>query len=255
MENQTFYTKSKISAKAVKQIHGNNFNLFSVNINIIAIFSIHLFYENTMSEKVSFKSRINFVDRAMFDKIKRGTKILYKHDTPNIIKDNEFFTEEIRTCSGGGLVKPFVEADGFHLMDDVINFNNLHDFLVYLFRYVKNADRGLLLGSKELGTRPYSVKVFEKIKKAFLARIPNVSLFEGHTYSQAQTHFNYSLKDDTWTICSEYRPLNTKALLPVRTLSELKKVYRNVSIADGDTLFINGKQITPDMAPEIFQSK
>ena len=87
-----------------------------------------------MSEKVSFKSRINFVDRAMFDKIKRGTKILYKHDTPNIIKDNEFFTEEIRTCSGGGLVKPFVEADGFHLMDDVINFTyEVNDKVIYKY--------------------------------------------------------------------------------------------------------------------------
>ena len=208
-----------------------------------------------MNENVSFKSRINFVDRATFNKLKNGIKILYKHDVPNIIKDKTFYSEEIRTCTGGGLVKPFVEADGFHLMDDVLNFNNLHDILVYLFRYVKDAERGLLLGSKELGSRPYSVRIFEKIKKAFMTRLPNVSIFEGHTYSQAQTHFSYSLKDDMWTICSEYRPLNTQELLPVKSLPELKKVYREVSIADGDSLFINGNEITPDMAPEIFQKK
>lgn len=39
----------------------------------------------------------------------------------------------------------------------------------------------------------------------------------------------------------------------VKSLPELKKVYRNVSIADGDRLFINGEEITPQMAPEIFQ--
>lgn len=206
-----------------------------------------------MNEKVSFKSRINFVDRAVFNKLKNGTQILYKHDVPNIIKDKEFFSEEIRTCTGGGVVKPFVEADGFHLMDDVVNFNNLHDIMVYLFRYVKNAERGLLLGSKELGRRPYSVKIFEQIKKTFQKRLPNVSILEGHTYSQAQTHFYYSLKDDTWTICSEYRPFDTKIMNAVKSLPELKKVYRNVSIADGDRLFINGEEITPQMAPEIFQ--
>lgn len=208
-----------------------------------------------MSENISFKSRIRFVDHAMFNKLKKGSQIQYKHGTPNIVKDKEFFSEEIRTCSGGGLVKSSVEAEGFHLLDDVVNFNNLHDFMVYLFRYVKNADRGLLLGSKELGTRPYSVKIFEKLKKVFQARVPNVSIFEGHTYSNAQTHFYYSVKDDMWTICSEYRPVGTQKLIPVTTLEQLKKVYRNVSIADGDTLFINGREITPDMVPELFKSK
>ena len=214
-----------------------------------------MFYEDTMKEKVSFKSRITFVDRKTFNKFKKGTPIFFKHDMPNIIKDKIFYSEDIRTCTGGGVVTPAKEAEGFHLLDDVTNYKNIHDFIVYIFRYVKDAQRGLLLGSKELDTRPYSVKIFEKIKDAFYKRLSNVSIFERHTYSNSQTHFMYSLKDDTWTLCTGYRMPDTETLISVSTPMDLKRVFGKISIAEGDSLFIKGKEITPEMMPEFFKTR
>ena len=56
-----------------------------------------------MNEKVSFKSRINFVDRAVFNKLKNGTQILYKHDVPNIIKDKDFSLKKSELVQAAGL--------------------------------------------------------------------------------------------------------------------------------------------------------
>lgn len=66
-------------------------------------FYIHLFCVITMNENISFKSRIRFVDRNMFNKLKRGAEIRYRHGEANIIKDKNFFSEEIRTALAAGL--------------------------------------------------------------------------------------------------------------------------------------------------------
>lgn len=204
------------------------------------------------NHSIAFTSKIRFVDLPAFKMFKKGDYIDYIHNKPNILKSKEFYSEGIRTCSGGGLVKPGIEAEGFHLWDDKTNYKKLPDIICSLFRFVKNPERGLLLGSKELEGSTYSLPQFRQLKNAFLNRVKNVSLFQQHKYENSQTHYHYSLEDDTWTLCTTYRLNDNARLQTVRSLKRLLKCFDKISIAKGDRLFIGKKEILPSDCPEIF---
>lgn len=205
------------------------------------------------NSSVSFTSNIHFVDRIAYNKIKKRNSIGFWHDVPNILKADEFYSEGIKTCTGGGIVIPFKEAEGFHFWDDMTNKKKFPDIVNSLFRFVKNPQRALLVGSKKLDDSPYSIEQFERFKKVFTERIKNVSLFERHRYENSQTHYIYSLNDDTWTLFSEYQKGKNIRYNQVKNLKALKECFENISIADGDRLFINNKEITRADAPELFQ--
>lgn len=205
------------------------------------------------NSSVSFTSNICFVDRIAYNKIKKRNSIGFWHTVPNILKADEFYSEGIKTCTGGGIVIPFKEAEGFHFWDDMTNKKKFPDIVNSLFRFVKNPQRALLVGSKNLDDSPYSIEQFERFKKVFTERIKNVSLFERHRYENAQTHYIYSLNDDTWTLFSEYQKGKNIRYNQVKNLKALKECFENISIADGDRLFINNKEITRADAPELFQ--
>ena len=133
------------------------------------------------------------------------------------------------------------------------NKKKFPDIVNSLFRFVKNPQRALLVGSKKLDDSPYSIEQFERFKKVFTERIKNVSLFERHRYENAQTHYIYSLDNDTWTLFSEYQKGKNIRYNQVKSLKALKECFENISIADGDRLFINNKEITKADAPELFQ--
>lgn len=205
------------------------------------------------NSSVSFTSNICFVDRIAYNKIKKRNSIGFWHTVPNILKADEFYSEGIKTCTGGGVVIPFKEAEGFHFWDDMTNKKKFPDIVNSLFRFVKNPQRALLVGSKNLDDSPYSIEQFERFKKVFTERIKNVSLFERHRYENAQTHYIYSLNDDTWTLFSEYQKGKNIRYNQVKNLKALKECFENIFIADGDRLFINNKEITKADAPELFQ--
>lgn len=205
------------------------------------------------NSSVSFTSNIHFVDRIAYNKIKKRNSIGFWHDVPNILKADEFYSEGIKTCTGGGIVIPFKEAEGFHFWDDMTNKKKFPDIVNSLFRFVKNPQRALLVGSKKLDDSPYSIEQFERFKKVFTEWIKNVSLFERHRYENSQTHYIYSLNDDTWTLFSEYQKGKNIRYNQVKNLKALKECFENISIADGDRLFINNKEITRADAPELFQ--
>lgn len=219
----------------------------------MSIIFIRSFYRSMENSSVSFTSNIHFVDRIAYNKIKKKNSIGFWHDVPNILKADEFYSEGIKTCTGGGIVIPFKEAEGFHFWDDMTNKKKFPDIVNSLFRFVKNPQRALLVGSKKLDDSPYSIEQFERFKKVFTERIKNVSLFERHRYENAQTHYIYSLNDDTWTLFSEYQKGKNIRYNQVKSLKALKECFENISIADGDRLFINNKEITKADAPELFQ--
>ena len=219
----------------------------------MSIIFIRGFYRGMENSSVSFTSNICFVDRIAYNKIKKRNSIGFWHTVPNILKADEFYSEGIKTCTGGGIVIPFKEAEGFHFWDDMTNKKKFPDIVNSLFRFVKNPQRALLVGSKNLDDSPYSIEQFERFKKVFTERIKNVSLFERHRYENAQTHYIYSLNDDTWTLFSEYQKGKNIRYNQVKNLKALKECFENISIADGDRLFINNKEITKADAPELFQ--
>ncbi len=206
-------------------------------------------------KSVSFTSNINFVDRLTYCHLPKKNKIGFWHNVPNILKADQFYSEEIRTCTGGGLVVPFKEAEGFHFWDDNTNKKNFLNIANSLFRFVKNPERGLLIGSKTGENYPYSIEQFERFKKIFFARVKNISLFERHRYANSQTHYHYSLDKDTWTLFSEYRKSEKGPYIQVKDLKTLRECFCGISIADGDKLFIRGKEISSKDVPELFQNR
>jgi len=208
-----------------------------------------------LDNNVSFTSNIRFVSYGKFRRISHGTpNIRFELGERNIVKADKFHSYDIRTCTGGGLVDPYVEAEGFHLLDDIANRNNFAEIIDKMFNYVKAPQRGLLIGSKDLGRGLCSIAQFQDLKKVFLQRVRNISIFEQHKYTSSESHYHYSLDTDTWTICSRYWETKHKKFLPhdVKSVEGLKDFFKKVSIAEGDRLFIGKQEVLPQDYPELF---
>lgn len=199
---------------------------------------------------VSFTSRIQFVDGRTFAKYNnKGFYIGFNHQTSNMLKAPKFFSCDIRTCTGGGITDKNGNALGFHFWDDKPNKKNFQDIIVKMFRWMPDADRGLLVGSKDLGK--YSIEQFQRFKYVFNARLKNLTLFEKHRHLNSGTSYIYEAENDTWTLSTNFiKNGNNKY---VKTLEDLKEAFENIKIADGDELYINGKRIAKEEAPELFE--
>ncbi len=211
------------------------------------------FYSCMQNNNVSFTSNIRFVPWKVFSKMEKKNAILYYHDTPNILKADEFYSLDIRTCTGGGLTKQSTgEGEGFHFWDDKITQKKANDNVISLIRFVKNPERGLVIGGKRLDENPFSVPLFYKFRDMIKERVQNLSEFCIHRFEDSQTHYHYDTKNDTWTICTEYRKTANSPQRAVNSLATLKNAFEKISIAPGDRLFIGEKEIQPKDAPEIF---
>ena len=209
------------------------------------------------NNSVSFTSKIKFVDRQCFCMMKKKNYIGFRHDEANILKAPEFYSTEIRTCTGGGLVNPNVEAEGFHFWVDLTNKKKFNILANSLFRFVKNPERGILLGSKDLknANSKYSIEQFQNFKKVFMEKVKNITLFEQHRNTNSQTHYHYNLDTDTWTLCSSFMVPGSGKVKYVTKLNDLRECFVNISIADGDRLFIGKKEIKFSDAPDIFKNQ
>ena len=213
------------------------------------MFSFNSYMDNC---KVSFTSKIRFVDRPVYAMMEKYNLIGFRHNEPNILKDKSFYSEGIRTCTGGGLLIPLKEAEGFHFWDDLRNKKDFDILINRLFRFVKSPEHGLLVGGKVLEKSPFSMEQFLKFKNVFLERVKNVSFFEKHRFESSETHYHYSLNNDTWTLCSSFWDKDQNKYKTVKTLKDLLRCFEKISIAENDRLFIGKKEILPDGAPDIF---
>ena len=205
------------------------------------------------TNRVSFKSRINIVTEKTFRKLPRGVFINYYADkrNSNIVKAANFSTYGIRTCTGGGLMSRFDNAAlGFHIWDET---TNIPDILMYIRKQIFCPDCGLLIGSKKLYDSPNSVKIFERMKKSLMEVCPNISYFKTFTNDYARADFKYSREQDCWNIKLTSYNEATERDVPVFSLNTLLKFFEEISIAPSDLLFINGKLIKREQAPQIFR--
>ena len=216
---------------------------------------------------ISFTSRINFVDRKAFDGFRKGDYVDFranndltaidlltlravekltggeiKHPRLDVLKSDEFYTEEVRTCSAGGVVDTKTgEAVGFHIYDSFDNSERVQDVLENIFGRVKNPDRALILGSKNLKFSTYSIPIFRELYEGIAKRVPNVTIFREHTLPFSESNMHYSLKNDTWTIQSMYRPLTGIKEFDVSSQDELNKCFKEIRIANGDVVTFGTK--------------
>ena len=223
--------------------------------------------ENNMIDKTTFTSRINFVNSKTFDGFKRGayvdfrregefnTKKLsnmqkYKNKLEQIISSkamnlsrsdvvaaDEFYTDGVRTCTSGGVIDLKTgKCAGFHFYDSLNNMEKIDEMIANIFDKVPNPDRALILGGKNLKCSNYSLPIFEKIAEAIKSRIKNVTVFREHLYPFSETDMHYSLKNDTWTIHSMFRPVTEIKEQYISSNKDLGNCFREIKIADGDDL-------------------
>ena len=216
-----------------------------------------------MDNSISFRSRIEFVNGYNF---RRNVKYMRNYipcegeplmdNLIHYIKKGAFYTDEIRTCTAGGITDTKSKAIGFHIFDNLINSESLN-LRINALEEVLLANpnmRGLLIGGKQIRGRVYSLEIFNKIKEFFCKNIPCMSIFEEHLVGASESHIKYSLDNDKWAICTYFYDDEIKQYKYVESLADLKKAFRNVKIAEGDTLFIGGREISGRQLAEYFKN-
>lgn len=226
---------------------------------------------NNMIDKTTFTSRINFVDSKTFDGFRRGAYVDFRKEgefstkklsnmqkyknkleqminlkkmnlsRTDVVAADEFYTEGVRTCTSGGVIDLKTgKCAGFHFYDSLDNIGKIDEMIANIFDRVPNPDRALILGGKNLKFSNYSLPIFEKIAEAIMSRIKNVTVFREHQYPFSETDMHYSLKNDSWTIYSMFRPVTEIKERYISSNEDLGKCFREIKIADGDDLdFIN----------------
>ena len=203
-----------------------------------------------MSNDISFKSRIKFVDKNSFIKIANGKKI-DQIEKPCAFAE-EFYTTCIRTCTGGGIVSPKNECYGFHILDNE-RTNKIYPLRLKLELplFGITPERALLIGSKDHQSRPFSKENFKEILNVIKKFTPNITRFEEHTDRFAQSSLHYDLKTDTYTILTQF--VKNEKEDYIKTLQDLLENFRKIKITNGDELYIGETQITKQACPEIFE--
>lgn len=222
-----------------------------------------MLFRNIMDNNISFKSGIEFVNGHNFRRtVKHMRNYVPCEGEPimdeliHYIKKGAFYTDEIRTCSAGGITNTKNKAIGFHILDNLVNLESLN-LRINALKEVIAANpnmRGLLIGSKQIKGRVYSMEIFKKLKEFFCEHMPCVSIFEEHLVSGSESHIKYNIDSDKWTICTYFYDEDLKKYRYVETLADLKKAFRNVKIAEGDTLFIGGREISKEQLAKYFKN-
>jgi hypothetical protein len=196
-------------------------------------------------DKISFTSKINFVDAKTFYNVCVGRYIDFSDAKTSIVKADEFYTEAVRTCSAGGLHRSATEENlGYHIYDGIKRSTPIEYFVNDMFSRIKNPDRALLLGGKRLRfNATESMKRFHELKNTLFERVKNVTYFEEHAIPDSESNLCYINHDDTWYINTVFKDYKTGKDMCVDTLEKLLKAFKHISIAKGDTLYINDNQV------------
>lgn len=213
-------------------------------------------------DNISFTSRINFVDNKTFNNFRKGAYVDFRSEQEitaidrltlklvekfsgngiknprlDVIKSDEFYTDGVRTCTAGGIVNTKTgEAAGFHIYDCKGSLEKVDDILENLFAHVKNPDRAVILGSKNLKTAEFSIPIFKKLCDGISEKIQNVTQFREHIFPYSESNLHYSAKNDTWTIHSMFRPLTDIKEFDITSRETLDKCFKEIKLANGDTL-------------------
>jgi len=210
-----------------------------------------------MSNNISFKSRINFVssiDKYAIQKhLSLGKFVRFGLDAPLYEKSDIFYTKPIKTCVGGGFTDCVSKSLGFHWLDDEEIYLHLQYMCNCIFNVFKSENiNGLIVGGKNIKGRNYSIKNLNLIIDFFKQKVKHLSVFQEHLDSYGGTTYMYNLKNDTWTLSTGY--INEKGnYCPAQSLEDLKKCYRQVFIADNDTLCFNDVEVPKEQLKAVLK--
>ena len=206
----------------------------------------------------TFTSKIHFVPSCIFAEIINPNEQKYvsfaqiKSISPPC---DSFYSVELKSCSGGGVVEPGKSCVGFHIFDCKENLEKVNENIEEITTPIPKATRGLLIGGKDLPRAKYSLKHFEKLKESLLNKVENLSCFKMHAYKDEETNYLYDAKNDEWYLNTQFasyengRHVSTE----VESLKTLKQAFKEVKIAKGDELYICGLEVKKEDAPEFFE--
>lgn len=194
---------------------------------------------------ISFTSRINFVNSKMFDKFRHGSYIdirksnnLSENLQFGISNSDEFYTDEVRTCTAGAIINSKTkQCVGFHIYDCLNNEEKIDDIINYILSFVEKPDKALLLGSKKIKCSNYSLPIFDKIYEKLASNIKNITTFKEHTFPFSESNLHYNAKNDIWTIHSLYRERINIKDNDVLSQNDIKKAFKEIKLADGDSIY------------------
>ena len=195
-----------------------------------------------MINKISFGSKINFVPCYKFlSDHEKGKYIDFKEHFINVEEAPEFYTMSIADCNAGGIISPHKKSMGFHI-------NGLYYLKDGPFDICGTPERALLIGSKRNIFSPNSITNFNVLQKYLQNKVKHLTYFQEHKPLFSASDIHYSLDNDTWTISTQYGVLSE-----VKSIKDLFRVFRKIKIANGDSLFIDEKEILPKDFPDIFE--
>lgn len=209
------------------------------------------------NQNINFKSNIKFVSGKEFDS-KMFRRFFYcgKPQDPFIssfVKGKDVWTPEVRTCTAGGVVDTN-DVLAFHLIDKAENITEAkHSFADIIRNLTVETKSALLIGSKDVKSRKLSIPLFEQVKSE-LKKLVTPSVFETHTNKFAESNIGYEKATDTWFINTTYpkHPMLPYKRVDITDFETLQNNFENIKIAPQDRLFVGGKEITPELYPEIF---
>lgn len=203
---------------------------------------------------LNFKSNIHFVSSPNFDK-QMFRSYFYcstkKTLMDSMLKGGDIWTQSIRTCSGGGLVDN-QGALGFHFFNSLETIQKVKEDLIPIVKKQNcKTKSALLIGGKRITND--SVQLFSTVLDK-LKDVVKPSYFKIYKSIYAESDIGYDKHTDSWFI-NLTNPVDVRNIMArkeVLTLNALKKSFEEIKIAPQDKLFINGKEVTHNDAPEFF---
>ena len=114
------------------------------------------------TDKISFKSRINFVNYKDFNKFRRGKCVDFRDAKTRIIKADEFFFSGIESDISGGLIDTKNKtAIGFSFDGRITDKAQVKNFLRKLCTAHREGCNGCLLRC------PFYKRGYDKVKKRY----------------------------------------------------------------------------------------
>lgn len=169
----------------------------------------------------------------------------------SMLKGGDIWTQSIRTCSGGGLVDN-QGALGFHFFNSLETIQKVkEDLIPIVTKQNCKTKSALLIGGKRITND--SVQLFSTVLDK-LKDVVKPSYFKIYKSIYAESDIGYDKHTDSWFI-NLTNPVDVRNIMArkeVLTLNALKKSFEEIKIAPQDKLFINGKEVTHNDAPEFF---
>ncbi|MBQ8635964.1 hypothetical protein IJ425_07420 [bacterium] len=230
-------------------------------LNIIKTLTINIFrsFKYSMTNNISFKSRIVFTTPDKFEKIfnSRINESNFVGEPWNLssirTKSNYLGTSSINNCTGFSLnsEEPLLG----HLMTSEENFNKLDKIKSYIENYIQThkIKSALIIGSKSPNTpiadfshlkgivpdEYINNKLYDKNSFKLFQFIENIiktlepTIFKGHKCPNSNTSFIYDSPNDTIYVCTY---LDTFKNVFVKNKEDLKNAFEKIKLSSKDNL-------------------